>query len=62
MEKWFAKRRKTKILDIANRQMTLAIDTVTDLKKAITAASKGKVNETKSSVERLFVVEREIDD
>ncbi len=62
MEKWFAKRRKTKVLDIAGRQMILAIDTVTDLKKAITAASKGRVNETKSSVERLFVVEREIDD
>ncbi|MCW3977472.1 MAG: DUF47 family protein, partial [Candidatus Bathyarchaeota archaeon] len=54
--------RKTKVLDIAGRQMILAIDTVTDLKKAITAASKGRVNETKSSVERLFVVEREIDD
>ncbi len=62
MEKWFAKRRKSKVLDIAFRQMTLAIDTVTDLRKAITAASKGKVNETKSCVERLFVVEREIDD
>lgn len=62
MEKWFAKRRKSKVLDIACRQMTLAIDTVTDLRKAITAASKGKVNETKSCVERLFVVEREIDD
>jgi len=62
MEKWFAKRRKSKVLDIAYRQMTLAIDTVTDLRKAITAASKGKVNETKSCVERLFVVEREIDD
>jgi len=62
MEKWFAKRRKSKVLDMAYRQMTLAIDTVTDLRKAITAASKGRVNETKSCVERLFVVEREIDD
>lgn len=49
-------------MDMAYRQMTLAIDTVTDLRKAITAASKGEVNETKSCVERLFVVEREIDD
>lgn len=49
-------------MDIAYRQMTLAIDTVTDLRKAITAASKGEVNEAKSCVERLFVVEREIDD
>jgi len=62
MEKWFAKRRKSKVLDIAYRQMTLAIDTVTELRKAVIAASKGEVNETKSCVERLFVVEREIDD
>ena len=62
MEKWFARRRKSKVLDMAYRQMTLAIDTVTDLRKAIIAASKGDVNETKSCVERLFVVEREIDD
>ncbi len=62
MEKWFARRRRSKVLDMAYRQMTLAIDTVTDLRKAITAASKGEVNETKSCVERLFVVEREIDD
>jgi hypothetical protein len=62
MEKWFAKRRKSKILDIAYRQMTLAIDTVTELRKAINAASKGLADETKSCVNRLFVVEREIDD
>jgi len=47
---------------MAYRQMTLAIDTVTDLRKAITAASKNKVDEAKSCVDRLFVVEREIDD
>lgn len=62
MEKWFVKRRKSKVLDMAYRQMTLAIDTVTELKKATTAASKGKVNETKIGLDRLFVVEREIDD
>ncbi len=49
-------------MDIAYRQMTLAIDTVTELRKAVIAASKGEVDETKSCVERLFVVEREIDD
>jgi predicted phosphate transport protein (TIGR00153 family) len=62
MEKWFARRRRSRVLDMAYRQMTLAIDTVTELRKAITAASKGEVNETKDCVERLFVVEREIDD
>jgi predicted phosphate transport protein (TIGR00153 family) len=62
MEKWFARRRKSKVLDMAYRQMTLAIDTVTELRKAITAASEGEANETKNCVDRLFVVEREIDD
>jgi predicted phosphate transport protein (TIGR00153 family) len=62
MEKWFAKRRRSKVLDIAYRQMTLAIDTVTELRKAINAASKGQISETEGCVERLFVVEREIDD
>jgi len=61
MEKWFANRRKSKVLDIAYRQMTLAIDTVTELKKAITAASKGEIDEAKNCLERLFTVEQEID-
>ncbi len=62
MEKWFARRRKSKVLDMAYRQMTLAIDTVTELKNAITAASKGEADKATRSVDRLFVVEREIDD
>jgi predicted phosphate transport protein (TIGR00153 family) len=62
MEKWFERRRKSKVLDIAYRQMTLAIDTVTELRNAITAASKGEIDEATRCVERLFVVEREIDD
>jgi len=62
MEKWFAKRRKSKVLEMAYKQMTLAIDTVTELRKAIKAASEGEANETQSCVDRLFVVEREIDD
>ena len=62
MEKWFVKRRRSKVLDMAHRQMTLAIDTVTELRKAITAASKGEASVAKSCVEKLFVIEREIDD
>jgi len=42
--------------------MTLAIDTVTELEKAMIAASKKETNEAKKSIERLFVVETEIDD
>lgn len=61
MEKWFVRRRKSKVLEIAHRQMTLAIDTVTDLEKAIVAASKGRAKEAREYIERLFVTEREID-
>jgi predicted phosphate transport protein (TIGR00153 family) len=42
--------------------MTLAIDTVTELERAVTAASKKDVAEAKKSIQRLFVVETEIDD
>ncbi|MEA2089440.1 MAG: DUF47 family protein [Thermoproteota archaeon] len=61
MEKWFIGRRRSKVLDIAYRQMTLAIDTVTDLEKSIVAASGGNVKEARRCIERLFVTEREID-
>lgn len=61
MEKWFASRRKSKVLDMAYRQMTVAINTVTELRKAITAASIGEVDEANNCVERLFTVEQEID-
>jgi len=62
LEKWFAERRKSKVLDMAYRQMTLAIDTVTELERAMVAASGGSAAEAKKSIERLFVVETEIDD
>ncbi|RLI19940.1 hypothetical protein DRO54_07360 [Candidatus Bathyarchaeota archaeon] len=61
MEKWFAKRRKTKLLKLANRQITLSIDTVTDLDKAINSVLLNKKEEAKKSIERLFVTEVEID-
>lgn len=62
MERWFAERRKSKVLDMAYRQMTLAIDTVTELEKAMVAASKKETAEAKKSIDRLFVVETEIDE
>lgn len=49
-------------MDMAYRQITLAIDTVTDLEKAMVAASKKETPEAKKNIERLFVVETEIDD
>jgi predicted phosphate transport protein (TIGR00153 family) len=62
MEQWFTKRRKSKVLEIADRQMALAIDTVIQLEKSINAASKGKKDEAKSSFQKLSLIEHEIDE
>jgi len=62
LERWFARRRKSKILEIADRQMTLAIDTVTELEKEIAAALKGDKEQAKLSFEKLSLVEHEIDE
>ncbi len=61
MERWFEKRRKNKVLDIAYRQMTLALDTVNDLERAIKAVFSGDKDGAKTTIERLFLVEEEID-
>lgn len=61
MERWFEKRRKNKVLDIAYRQMTLALDTVNDLERAVKATFSGDKEEAKTTIERLFLVEEEID-
>jgi predicted phosphate transport protein (TIGR00153 family) len=62
MERWFAKRRKSKVLEIADRQMTLAIDTVIELEKSINAASNGNKEKALASFEKLSSVEHEIDE
>jgi len=62
MEEWFAKRRKSKVLEMADRQMTLAIDTVIELEKSINAASNGNKEKAKASFERLSLIEHEIDE
>jgi predicted phosphate transport protein (TIGR00153 family) len=62
LERWFEKRRKSKALEIASRQMTLALDTVNDLERSIILANNGDLNATKTTIERLFKVEEEIDD
>jgi len=61
LAQWFMERRKNRILDIAFRQITLAIDTVADLEKAITAAADNDKEEAKKCINRLFVVEEEVD-
>jgi predicted phosphate transport protein (TIGR00153 family) len=62
MERWFAKRRKSKVLELADRQMILAIDTVVELEKSINAALKGNKKEASKSVKRLSTREHEIDE
>ena len=62
MERWFAKRRKSKVLRMADRQMTLAIDTVIELGKSINAALDGKKEKAKVSFEKLSAIEHEIDE
>jgi predicted phosphate transport protein (TIGR00153 family) len=62
MERWFAQRRKSKILEMADRQMTLAIDTVIELEKSIKAAKKGDKQEAKASFDKLSRIEHEIDE
>ncbi len=62
MEQWFARRRKSKLLEMADRQMTLAIDTVIELEKSINAALKGDKEKAKASFEKLSIIEHEIDE
>jgi predicted phosphate transport protein (TIGR00153 family) len=62
MEKWFAIRRKSKVLELADRQMTLAIDTVMDLQKTIQAGLKGDKKSAKEHSAHLSLIEHEIDE
>jgi len=62
MERWFAERRKSKLFEMADRQMTLAIDTVIELEKSITAALNCKKEKAKESFNKLSTIEHEIDE
>ena len=62
MERWFSERRKTKVLQMADRQMTLAIDTVIELEKSINAALKDSKEKATASFNRLSSAEHEIDE
>ena len=61
MEKWFNQRRKSKVLELADKQLALAIETVNELENAIAAASKKEIGAAKKQLERLFTTEEEID-
>ena len=61
MERWFVRRKKSKVLELADKQMILAIDTVVELEKSINAASKGNKQKTLKSFKKLSKIEHEID-
>lgn len=61
MERWFVQRRKSKVLELADRQLTLAVDTVTELEDAIVAVTKKNLDDAKRYIEKLFITEEEID-
>jgi predicted phosphate transport protein (TIGR00153 family) len=58
---WFEKRRRTKALDLAQEQITKAIDTVTLLNQATQSLLQGKSKEAMTRVQNLFVAEEEVD-
>lgn len=59
---WFEKRRKSKTLEIAQLQMTKAIDTVSELEKTLNAFCEGYKEKAKKHIEKLFQQEIEIDE
>jgi predicted phosphate transport protein (TIGR00153 family) len=58
---WFEKRRRTKALDLAQEQITKAIDTVTLLNQATQSMAQGKVKDAMTRVQNLFTTEEEVD-
>jgi predicted phosphate transport protein (TIGR00153 family) len=58
---WFEKRRKTRGLDLAQEQITKALDTVTLLNKAMKSFSEGNLKETMAHVKNLYQAEEQVD-
>lgn len=58
---WFERRRRTKALDLAQEQISKALDTVTLLHQAMKSASEGKKAEASQRIEYLFKAEEEVD-
>jgi len=59
---WLDPQRKSKTLDLAQKQIEMAIKAVTTLKEAVTASAEGKHTEAKEHLKALFADEVEIDD
>ena len=58
----FERKRRTKVLDLAQEQITKALDTVTLLNKIIQNISKSKKKEALNQFEQLYKVEKEVDE
>jgi len=58
---WFERSRRSKLLDLAQEQITKALDTANLLHDAMEKASKAKVTEAKQPIVKLFKAEEEID-
>ncbi len=56
---WFEKRRKSRALDLAQEQITKALDTVTLLNNAVQSISHGNISEAIPKIENLFKEEEE---
>ena len=59
---WFEKRRRSKTLNLAQQHINLAVETVEELNRALTAFSKKDKAAVDASFNRLFKEEVEIDD
>jgi predicted phosphate transport protein (TIGR00153 family) len=58
---WFERRRRTKALDLAQRQITKALDTVTLLHYAVQNMSEAKKKEAMRDIDNIFRTEKEVD-
>ncbi|MEM2439787.1 MAG: DUF47 family protein [Candidatus Bathyarchaeia archaeon] len=58
---WFERRRRTKALDLAQEQITKALDTVTLLHQAMQKMVENKRKEAMQHIDNIFKVEREVD-
>lgn len=59
---WFEKRRQSITLKLAQNQIMKVIDTATELERSIVAFSESKKLEAEKSIERLFIIEVEVDE
>jgi len=58
---WFERRRRTRALDLAQEQISKALDTVTLLHQATKSILEGKKKEATQRIENLFKVEEDVD-